>query len=178
MRNDIDYILYNEETLNAKVEELGRTITNDYKGKAPFLIGVLKGCFVFMADIARAIDLPCDIDFMAVSSYGNGTSSTGAVNITKDLSRDIEGRDVIIIEDILDSGITLSYLKSYLNNRRPASIKICTLLDKPARRASDIRADYIGFTCPDEFVVGYGLDYAEKYRNLPFIGVLKPEIYE
>lgn len=178
MRNDIDYILYNEETLNAKVEELGRAITNDYKGKAPFLIGVLKGCFVFMADIARAIDLPCDIDFMAVSSYGNGTSSTGAVNITKDLSRDIEGRDVIIIEDILDSGITLSYLKSYLNNRRPASIKICTLLDKPARRASDIRADYIGFTCPDEFVVGYGLDYAEKYRNLPFIGVLKPEIYE
>ncbi len=178
MRNDIDYILYSEETLNAKVEELGQAITNDYKGRAPFLIGVLKGCFVFMADIARAIDLPCDIDFMSVSSYGNGTSSTGAVNITKDLSRDIEGRDVIIIEDILDSGITLSYLKSYLNNRRPASIKICTLLDKPARRASDIRADYIGFTCPDEFVVGYGLDYAEKYRNLPFIGVLKPEIYE
>jgi hypoxanthine phosphoribosyltransferase len=178
MRNDIDYILYNEETLNAKVKELGQAITKDYQGKAPFLIGVLKGCFVFMADIARAIDLPCDIDFMAVSSYGGGTSSTGAVNITKDLSRDIEGRDVLIIEDILDSGITLSYLKSYLNNRRPASIKICTLLDKPARRASDIRADYIGFTCPDEFVVGYGLDYAEKYRNLPFIGVLKPEIYE
>lgn len=178
MRKDIDYILYNEETLKAKVCDLGRAITEDYKGKAPFLIGVLKGCFVFMADLARNIDLPCDLDFMAVSSYGSGTSTTGAVKITKDLSRDIQGRDVIIVEDILDSGVTLSYLKAYLNNRCPASIKICTLLDKPARRIADIQADYKGFTCPDEFVVGYGLDYAEKYRNLPFIGILKPEIYE
>lgn len=178
MRNDIDYILYDEGTLKDKVKELGRAITEDYKGKTPFLVGVLKGCFVFMADIAREIDLPCDIDFMAVSSYGNGTSTTGAVKITKDLSRDIEGRDVIIIEDILDSGVTLSYLKSYLANRKPASIKICTLFDKPARRTADIAADYVGFVCPDEFIVGYGLDYSEKYRNLPFIGVLKPEIYE
>lgn len=178
MINDIDYILYDEGTLKEKVKELGRAITEDYKGKTPFLIGVLKGCFVFMADVCREIDLACDIDFMAVSSYGNGTSTTGAVSITKDLSRDIEGRDVIIIEDILDSGVTLSYLKKYLANRNPASIKICTLFDKPARRTADIAADYVGFTCPDEFIVGYGLDYSEKYRNLPFIGVLKPEIYE
>ena len=178
MRHDIDYLLYDEGTLKDKVKELGRAITEDYKGKTPFLVGVLKGCFVFMADIAREIDLPCDIDFMAVSSYGNGTSTTGAVKITKDLSRDIEGRDVIIIEDILDSGVTLSYLKKYLANRNPASIKICTLFDKPARRTADIAADYVGFVCPDEFIVGYGLDYSEKYRNLPFIGVLKPEIYE
>lgn len=178
MRNDINHILYDEATISAKVKELGKTITENYAGKAPFLIGVLKGCFVFMADLAREIDLPCDIDFMAVSSYGSGTTTTGAVQIKKDLSHDIEGRDVIIIEDILDSGVTLSYLKTYLENRKPASISICTLMDKPARRKTDIKADYIGFVCPDEFVVGYGLDYDEKYRNLPFIGVLKPEVYE
>ena len=178
MINDIDHILFDEATIAAKVHELGTLITNDYAGKSPFLIGVLKGCFVFMADLAREINLPCDIDFMAVSSYGSGTTTTGAVQIKKDLSRDIEGRDVIIIEDILDSGVTLSYLKSYLGNRNPASIKICTLMDKPARRKADIFADYVGFVSPDEFVVGYGLDYDEKYRNLPFIGVLKPVIYE
>lgn len=178
MRNDIDHIIYDEATIAAKVSELGSVITEDYKGKTPFLIGVLKGCFVFMADLARKIDLPCDIDFMAVSSYGSGTTTTGAVQIKKDLSRDIQGRDVIIVEDILDSGVTLSYLKKYLENRNPASVKICTLMDKPARRKSDIRADYIGFVCPDEFVVGYGLDYDEKYRNLPYIGILKREIYE
>lgn len=178
MRNDIDHVLYDEATIAAKVHELGARITKDYEGKEPFLIGVLKGCFVFMSDLARAIDLNCDIDFMAVSSYGSGTTTTGAVQIKKDLSRDIEGRDVIIIEDILDSGVTLSYLTKYLGNRKPASIKICTLLDKPARRKTDIKADYAGFVCPDEFVVGYGLDFDEKYRNLPFIGVLKPEVYE
>lgn len=178
MLNDLAYTLYSEEDIQAKVRELAAAIDRDYAGCSPFLIGVLKGCFVFMADLARAITLPCDIDFMSVSSYGNGTSTTGAVSITKDLSRDIEGRDVLIVEDILDSGVTLSYLKSYLQNRKPASLRICTLLDKPARRRADITADYIGFTCPDSFVVGYGLDYAEKYRNLPFIGVLKPEIYE
>ena len=178
MKEDIAYVLYSQEALQEKVIELGALITEEYAGKSPFLIGVLKGCFIFMADLCRCIDLPCDIDFMAVSSYGNGTSTTGAVSITKDLSRDIEGRDVLIVEDILDSGVTLSYLKSYLLNRRPASVRICTLLDKPARRRADIAADYVGFVCPDNFVVGYGLDYAEKYRNLPFIGVLKPEIYE
>lgn len=178
MLNDIAYTLFSEEELQTKVRELAAVIDRDYAGRSPFLIGVLKGCFVFMADLSRAITLPCDIDFMSVSSYGNGTSTTGAVSITKDLSRDIEGRDVLIVEDILDSGVTLSYLKSYLQNRKPASLRICTLLDKPARRRADITADYVGFTCPDSFVVGYGLDYAEKYRNLPFIGVLKPEIYE
>ena len=178
MRNDVDHILFTESDIAAKVQELGKRITEDYSGKAPFLIGVLKGCFIFMSDLARAIDLPCDIDFMAVSSYGSGSTTTGAVQIKKDLSRDIEGRDVIIIEDILDSGITLSYLTKYLENRDPASIKICTLMDKPARRQSEIRADYVGFVCPDEFVVGYGLDYDEKYRNLPYIGILKREIYE
>ena len=178
MRKDIDHILYDEATIAAKVRELGARITKDYEGKEPFLVGILKGCFVFMSDLSKEIDLYCDIDFMAVSSYGSGTTTTGAVQIKKDLSRDIEGRDVIIIEDILDSGVTLSYLTKYLENRNPASIKICTLMDKPARRRTDIKADYIGFVCPDEFVVGYGLDYDEKYRNLPFIGVLKPEIYE
>ena len=130
-----------------------------------------------MADIMRKNNIYCDIDFMAVSSYGNKSKSTGAVKINKDLSQDIEGRSVVIIEDILDSGLTLSYLKKYLMNRNPKSIKICTLLDKPARRKADIKADYFGFDIPDAFVVGYGLDYAERYRNLPFIGVLKPEIY-
>ncbi|MBQ8831634.1 MAG: hypoxanthine phosphoribosyltransferase [Oscillospiraceae bacterium] len=178
MRKDIDHILYDEATIASKVRELGALITKDYEGKEPFLVGVLKGCFVFMSDLSKEIDLYCDIDFMAVSSYGSGTTTTGAVQIKKDLSRDIEGRDVIIIEDILDSGVTLSYLTKYLENRKPASIKICTLMDKPARRQTDIKADYVGFVCPDEFVVGYGLDYDEKYRNLPFIGVLKPEIYE
>ena len=177
MREDISAVLFSEDTIREKVQELGAAITRDYEGKNPLLIGILKGCFVFMSDIARAIDLKCDIDFMAVSSYGNGTSSTGAVKITKDLTNDIEGRHILIIEDILDSGVTLSYLKKYLENRKPASIKICTLLDKPKRRVSEIRADYYGFECPDEFVVGYGLDYAENYRNLPYIGVLKPEIY-
>ena len=130
-----------------------------------------------MSDLVRAVSLPCTMEFMAVSSYGSGTSSTGAVKITRDLSRDIEGVDVIIVEDILDSGVTLNYLRDYLSNRLPSSIRIVTLLDKPERRKTDVRADYFGFTVPDEFVVGYGLDYAEKYRNLPYIGVLKPEIY-
>jgi hypoxanthine phosphoribosyltransferase len=130
-----------------------------------------------MADLMREVDIYCDVDFMTVSSYGSGTTTTGAVKIIKDLSYNIEGRHLIIIEDILDSGVTLSYLKNYLNMRDPASIKICTLLDKPARRKADIMADYVGFICPDEFIVGYGLDYDEKYRNLPYIGVLKPEVY-
>ena len=177
LQDDILEILLSEEEIQAKVRELGAEITRDYAGKTPFFLGVLKGCYVFMADLVRNVDLHCSMDFMAVSSYGGGTSSTGAVRITKDLSRDIEGKDVIIVEDILDSGITLSYLKKYLLNRKPATIRIVTLLDKPARRRADIKADYCGFSVPDEFVVGYGLDYAEDYRNLPYIGVLKPEIY-
>lgn len=177
MSDDILKVLLTEEELRARVKELGAQITKDYAGKDVFLLGVLKGCYVFMSDLSRSIDLPLSIDFMAVSSYGNGTSTTGAVEITKDLTRDIEGKDVIIVEDILDSGVTLSYLKNYLQGRKPASIKIVTLLDKPARRKTDIKADYFGYEVPDEFVVGYGLDYAEYYRNLPYIGVLKPEVY-
>lgn len=177
LNDDILEVLLSEEEIREKVAELGARLTRDYAGKTPFFLGVLKGCYVFMSDLVRNVDLHCSMDFMAVSSYGGGTSSTGAVRITKDLSRDIEGKDVIIVEDILDSGITLSYLKKYLQNRKPASIRIVTLLDKPARRRADIRADYCGFTVPDEFVVGYGLDYAEDYRNLPYIGILKPEIY-
>ena len=177
MKDDILEILLSEDEIKAKISELGAQITRDYEGKTPFFLGVLKGCFVFMADLLRCVDLQCTMDFMAVSSYGGGTSTTGAVRITKDLTRDIEGKDVIIVEDILDSGVTLSYLKKYLENRNPASIRIVTLLDKPARRRADIKADYCGFSVPDEFVVGFGLDYAEQYRNLPYIGILKPEIY-
>ena len=177
MQDDILKVLLDEETIRARVAELGAQITRDYAGKKPLFLGVLKGCYVFMSDLVRHVDLPCTMDFMAVSSYGSGTSTTGAVRITKDLNQDIEGRDLIIVEDILDSGVTLSYLKNYLGNRNPATIKIVTLLDKPARRRADIYADYFGFTVPDEFVVGYGLDYAEYYRNLPYIGVLKPEVY-
>lgn len=177
MDQDILEVLISEDQLRAKVTELGQRITEDYAGKTPFFLGVLKGCYVFMADLVRSVGLQTTMDFMAVSSYGAGTTSTGAVKITKDLSQDIEGRDVIIVEDILDSGVTLSYLKNYLANRKPASVKIVTLLDKPSRRKADIAADYCGFSVPDAFVVGYGLDYAEHYRNLPYIGVLKPEVY-
>ena len=177
MKDDILKVLISEDELRACVKKIGAQITEDYRGKDVFFLGVLKGCYVFMSDLVRSVDLPCAMDFMAVSSYGNGTSTTGAVEITKDLTQDIEGKDVIIVEDILDSGVTLSYLTKYLSGRNPASIKIATLLDKPARRKADIHADYFGFEVPDEFVVGYGLDYAEKYRNLPYIGVLKPEVY-
>lgn len=178
MHDDILRVLYTEEELRHRVRELGAAITEDYRERSPFFLGVLKGSFIFMADLLRSVDLPCGMDFMAVSSYGSGTKTTGAVRITKDLTKDIEGLDVIIVEDILDSGVTLSYLKDYLLRRNPASIRIVTLLDKPERRAADIRADYFGFTVPDEFIVGYGLDFAERYRNLPYIGVLKREIYE
>lgn len=176
MEQDIEKILLSKEEIDAKVREIGSRISADYKGMDIICIGVLKGCFVFMADLMRNISIDCTMDFMAVSSY-QGTTTTGAVKINKDLSQDIQGKHVIIIEDILDSGITLSYLKEYLNVRKPASIKIATLLDKPARRRADIKPDYSCFEVPDEFVVGYGLDYNEKYRNLPYIGILKPEIY-
>ena len=177
MHKDVESILASEEQIAARVRELGAQITRDYEGKTPVFIGVLKGCFMFMADIVRACDVTCKIDFMAVSSYGDGTVSTGAVKIVKDLSENIEGKDVIIVEDILDSGNTLNYLIKYLNNRKPASIRVVTLMDKPERRTAPVTADYVGFTIPDAFAVGYGLDYSQRYRNLPYIGVLKPEIY-
>ena len=176
MLNDIERVLISEEELQAKVREMGQKISEDFRGKDPLFVGVLKGCFIFMADLLRYVDIHCTMDFMAVSSY-SGTSSTGAVKIAKDLSQDIEGRHIIIVEDILDSGVTLSYLKKYLEVRKPASISIATLLDKPARRKADVYANYSCFEVPDAFVVGYGLDYNEVYRNLPYIGVLKPEMY-
>ena len=176
MTQDIERILLTRDEIEDKVSEVGRRITEDFRDRDPIFVGVLKGCFIFMADLMRHVDIKCSMDFMAVSSY-SGTSSTGAVKINKDLSQDIEGRHVIIVEDILDSGVTLSYLKRYLMGRKPASINIVTLLDKPARRKADVYADYSCFEVPDAFVVGYGLDYNEHYRNLPYIGVLKPEVY-
>ncbi len=178
MKQDILKTLVSEEELREKVAELGRQISHDYEGKSLLLVSVLKGSVVFMADLMRAITIPARIDFMSVSSYGSGTKSRGVVKIVKDLDIPLEGYDLLIVEDILDSGNTLSYLKEILSSRGPKSIRICTLLDKPERRTADIAADYVGFAVPDEFVVGYGLDYDEKYRNLPFIGVLKPEVYE
>ena len=177
MRQDIERILFSEEQLKTRIAELGAQITEDFRDKDPIFVGVLKGCFMFMADLLRSVDIYCTMDFMAVSSYGDGTTTTGAVKINKDLSRDIAGRHVIIVEDILDSGVTLAYLKRYLGVRNPAGISIVTLLDKPARRRADVQADYAGFEVEDAFVVGYGLDYAEEYRNLPYIGVLKSEVY-
>ena len=175
--NDIQEVLFSEEQLKTRVAEIARQIEADYAGKEIMLISVLRGSFIFMADLCRAIQLPCTLDFMSVSSYGKGTTSSGQVQITKDLSEDITGRHVIVVEDILDSGNTLSYLLKILENRRPASIRLCTLLDKPDRRVKPVEVHYTGFSIPDAFVVGYGLDYAERYRNLPYIGVLKPEVY-
>lgn len=174
---DIERVLFSEAQLKTRVAEIAAEIDRDYEGKAPMLISVLRGSFVFMADLVRHITAPCTVDFMAVSSYGTGTTSTGQVQIAKDLSDSIEGRDVIVVEDILDSGNTLSYLLQVLQARKPASLRLCTLLDKPSRRTKPVELSYSGFAIPDEFVVGYGLDYAEKYRNLPYIGVLKPCVY-
>ncbi len=176
MENDIQEILISEEEIKAKVSEMGAQISKDFEGKDPIFVGVLKGCFIFMADLMRYVNVKCSMDFMAVSSY-KGTTSTGAVSIDKDLADPIEGRHVILVEDILDSGITLNYLKNYLQVRKPASITIATLMDKPSRRKADIYADYSCFEVPDAFVVGYGLDYNQRYRNLPYIGVLKEEVY-
>ena len=174
---DVERVLFSEEELKNRVAEIAAEIDRDYAGKEPLLISVLRGSFVFMADLVRQIHLPCTVDFMAVSSYGAGTSSSGQVKIVKDLSEQIEGRDLIVVEDILDSGNTLSYLLQILQARHPASVRLCTLLDKPERRTKPVAVQYTGFTIPDEFVVGYGLDYDEKYRNLPYIGILKPRVY-
>lgn len=176
MRNDIESVFFTEEAIAEKVAELGAQISKDFEGKDPIFVGVLKGCFVFMADLMRHVTIPCSVDFMGVSSY-RGTTSTGAVEIQKDLKENIEGRHIIMVEDILDSGLTLSYLKKHLEGRKPASFTIATLMDKPSRRKAPVYAQYSCFEVPDAFVVGYGLDYNERYRNLPYIGVLKPEIY-
>lgn len=178
MKNDILKILVSEEEIKQKVAELGAQISRDYEGKNLLLVSILKGSVVFMADLMRAITIPARIDFMAVSSYGNGVKTSGVVKIVKDLDLDLHGYDVLIVEDILDSGMTLKYITSLLEQRGTNSIRIATLLDKPSRRKVDIKADYFCFDVPDEFVVGYGLDYDEKYRNFPSVGVLKPEIYE
>ena len=178
MINDVERVLISAEELAKRTEELGAQITADYDGKEILMIGVLRGAVLFMSDLARAIKIPVAIDFMAVSSYGSGTSSSGVVRILKDLDEDVAGKHVLVVEDIIDSGLTLNYLLDNLKSRKPASIKICTLLNKPERRKVDVKIDYNGFTVPDYFVVGYGLDYAEKYRNLPFIGILKPEVYQ
>ena len=172
MHKDVEQILYTEEELRSRVRELGGQITADYAGREPLLISVLRGSYIFMADLTRAIHLNVSVDFMSVSSYGSGTASSGQVEIKKDLSDSIKGKDLLIVEDILDSGNTLYYLMDVLRARKPASIRLCTLMDKPERRVKPITADYVGFTIPDAFIVGYGLDYAEKYRNLPYLGVL------
>jgi len=177
MKDYIMDIIFSEVEISNRVKELGAQITQDYAGKSPLLIGVLKGCFVFLADLSRCIDLECEVRFLTASSYGFSSVTSGKVRIGKDFDYEIESRDVIIIEDILDSGVTLTALRDFISQRSPASLKICSLLDKPARRQVPLEADYLGFICPDEFVVGYGLDYAERYRNLPYIASLMPEIY-
>ena len=177
LHDDVEEILIDSQTLASRVAELGAQVTADYAGRDPVLVSVLKGAFIFLADLMRAMDLPTSIDLMEVSSYGAATESSGQVRILKDLSKPIEGRDVIVVEDIIDTGLTLNYLLGYLADRKPTSIKICCLLDKPARRLAEIPIDYRGFTIPDRFVIGYGLDYDERYRNLPYIGVLKPSVY-
>ncbi|MEG1996179.1 MAG: hypoxanthine phosphoribosyltransferase [Oscillospiraceae bacterium] len=178
MERDILKVLISEEELKGKVKELGRKISEDYKDKKLLIVSVLKGSIVFMADLMRAIDIDYEIDFLSVSSYGSFTTSSGDVKITKDLDKNLDGWDLLLVDDILDSGITLGFVKNILLKRNPSSIKICTLLDKPQRHQSkETKADYIGFVVPDNFVVGYGLDYDQKYRNLPYVGILKPEIY-
>ena len=177
MNEDIEKIYFSAEEISEIVKGLGAKISEDYKDKNLLLVSILKGSVIFMADLMRAITIPCRIDFMSVSSYGSGTKTTGVVKITKDLDINLEGYDLLIVEDILDSGKTLHYVMDILKTRHPASIKICTLFDKPERREAKVTADYSGSVVPDEFIVGYGLDYDEKYRNLPYIGVLKPEIY-
>ncbi|MFC4075521.1 hypoxanthine phosphoribosyltransferase [Salinithrix halophila] len=177
MHDDIQEILLSEEVIQNKVRELGKQLSQEYEGKNPLCICVLKGAAPFMADLVRRMEIPLEMDFMAVSSYGAYTQSSGVVRIVKDLDTPVEGRHVLVVEDIIDSGLTLSYLLELLRGRNTASAKVVTLLDKPTRRTTGLKPDYSGFEVPDAFVVGYGLDYAEKYRNLPYIGVLKEEIY-
>ena len=179
MKNDMKEILLTEEQIQAKVKELAERISKDYAGKNPIFVGVLKGVVIFFADLVRNVDIPCEIDFMSISSY-SGTNSTGRTEIRKDLSVDIKDRHVVILEDIFDTGTSLTFTVNHLKNKQPASLAVCTFLDKPERRNPDVTLipEYMGYSIPNEFVVGYGLDYNEKYRNLPYIGILKPEIYE
>ena len=178
MMQDLESVLFTAEEIKEKVVELGKIITEDYKGKRPVVICILKGASVFYCDLIREIDLPLELEFMAVSSYGASTKSSGEVRIIKDLDKSIHGRDVIIVEDIIDSGMTLTYLQKALAQRGATSVKIATLLDKPARRRADLHVDYVGFKIPDAFVVGYGLDYDAAYRNLKMIGILAPRMYQ
>jgi len=178
MNQDIEQVLITEEQLAQKVSEAAEKINRDYKGKEPVIVSVLRGSFIFMADLVRKLNMNCTVEFITASAYKNGTSPTGEPEIQKHLVPDLRGKDVLIVEDILDTGVTLYALKNLLLKDEPASIKICTLMDKPSRRRADISADYACFEVPDAFVVGYGLDYAQKYRNLPYIGVLKKEIYQ
>lgn len=175
---DVDKILFSEDDIKACVRRMGQQITQDYAGQSVVIVSVLRGAAIFMADLAREIHLPIEMDYMAVSSYGNGAKSSGVVRILKDLTTEIEGRHVLIVEDILDSGLTLRYLMKNLESRGPASLEVATLLRKETPHQADIHCRYIGFECPDVFIIGYGLDYAERYRNLPYIGVLKPELYQ
>ena len=172
----VSEILIDEETLHGRIGELGTQISEDYRGEDLLLIGVLKGAIFFMADLMRSIDIPCEVDFMAISSYGAGIDSSGVVRILKDLDVSIEGRNVLVVEDIIDSGLTLSYLLRNLEAREPASLEVCALLTKPERRENDVTCRYVGFEIPNRFVIGYGLDFAERYRNLPFVGVLRDEL--
>jgi hypoxanthine phosphoribosyltransferase len=177
LHDDVEEILLDATTITDRVAELGAQISADFADRDPVLVSVLKGSIIFLADLMRAMELPTSIDLMEVSSYGAGTESSGQVRIIKDLSNPIQGRHVIVVEDIIDTGLTLNYLLRYLADKRPASISIVCLLDKPARRLAEIPIDYVGFTIPDRFVIGYGLDYDERYRNLPYVGVLKPSVY-
>ncbi|MBU3110653.1 hypoxanthine phosphoribosyltransferase [Clostridium lacusfryxellense] len=178
MNNDIKEVLYSEDELKDKIRQMGAKISNDYSGKELILIGILKGSVIFMSDLLKEITIPCKMDFMAVSSYGSSTQSSGVVRILKDLDFEIQGKDVLIVEDIIDSGVTLKYLMKYLRARKPNSLEIICLLNKPDRRKVDIDVKYLGFDVPDYFLVGFGMDYAEKYRNLPYVGILKDEIYK
>jgi hypoxanthine phosphoribosyltransferase len=178
MLDQVEKVLIDEETLMNRVKELGEQITEDYRGKDLIVICILKGAILFTSDLVKEIKLPMAIDFMAVSSYGTSTKSSGVVRILKDLDIEIEGKHVLIVEDIVDTGLTLNYLVENLQTRKPASIKICCCLDKPERRQAPVKVNYVGFNIPDEFVIGYGLDYAEEFRNLPFIGVLSKEVYQ
>jgi len=179
MRNDMQEILLTEEEIQAKVKELAAILSKEYAGKDPVFVGVLKGVVIFFADLVRNVDIPCEIDFMSISSY-SGTTSTGRTEIRKDVSVDIKGRHVVILEDIFDTGTSLTFTCNHLLNKEPASLAVCTFLDKPERRKPGVtlKPEYVGYTIPNKFVVGYGLDYNERYRNLPYIGVLKPEVYE